>query len=78
MNATIQINKRGSLTLPMTLRKTMGLEKGGVVMAETRGGGIWIKPAMAFPIELYSDERVGEFDRAEQDLAKHLAHKGRK
>lgn len=78
MNATIQINKRGSLTLPKTLRKTLGLEKGGVVMAESRGGGIWIKPAMAFPIELYSDERVAEFDRAERDLSKRLQRKGRK
>lgn len=77
MGATIQVNERGSLTLPMGLRRTLGLERGGVVMVESSGGGILLKPAVAFPIEMYSDERVSEFDTAEQELAKHLKRKRR-
>ena len=78
MVTTIQINERGSLTLPKALRKLLGIEKGGVVMAESGVGGIMIKPAVAFPIELYDDERMAEFDRAEVKLSKHLKRKGRK
>ena len=78
MVTTIQINERGGLTLPKALRKTLGLDKGGVIVAESREGGIWLKPAVAFAIELYSDERVAEFDQADKELAGRLARKGRK
>lgn len=78
MVTTIQINERGSLTLPKALRKMLGIEKGGVVMAESGAGGVLIKPAVAFPIEIYSDERIAEFDQAEAALARCLKRKGRK
>jgi bifunctional DNA-binding transcriptional regulator/antitoxin component of YhaV-PrlF toxin-antitoxin module len=76
MTATIQINKRGNLTLPMPLRKMLGLEKGGVVLAESSDRGIMLKPAVAFPIEMYSDSRMAEFDDAEAELKRHLSKKG--
>ncbi len=78
MVTTIQINERGALTLPKAMRKGLGLEKGGVVMAEATDGGIWLKPAVSFAIEVYSDARVEEFDQADKELAKHLKRKGRK
>jgi bifunctional DNA-binding transcriptional regulator/antitoxin component of YhaV-PrlF toxin-antitoxin module len=78
MTATIQINARGNLTLPKPMRKRLGLEKGGVVMAESSEQGILLKPAVAFPIEMYSDSRVAEFDEAEAELQNHLAKKRRK
>jgi bifunctional DNA-binding transcriptional regulator/antitoxin component of YhaV-PrlF toxin-antitoxin module len=74
MTAAIQINKRGNLTLPMPLRKMLGLEKGGVVLAEPSDQGIMLKPAVSFSIEMYSDSRVAEFDEAEADL-RHLVKK---
>lgn len=78
MVTTIQINERGNLTLPKTLRKMLGIERGGVVMAESSAGGVLIKPAVAFPIEIYDNDRVAEFDQAEAELSKHLARKGQK
>jgi bifunctional DNA-binding transcriptional regulator/antitoxin component of YhaV-PrlF toxin-antitoxin module len=51
MSTTIQINKRGTLTLPMTIRKKLGLERGGAVIAEDTELGIVIKPAVTYPIE---------------------------
>ena len=77
MTATIQVNQRGSLTLPKALRKLLGIEKGGVVMAEDAPEGIVLKPAVAFPVEMYGDERIAEFDRADQELARHLKRKTR-
>jgi antitoxin PrlF len=75
MSTTIQINSRGGLTLPKKIRKALGLEKGGVVMAETSDNGILLKPAVAYPIEMYSIERVAEFDQADERLRQHLKDK---
>ena len=77
MTATIQMNQRGSMTLPKELRRVLGMEKGGVVMAETAEGGILLRPAVAYPIELYTEERVAEFDGAEATLRKHIDRKAR-
>jgi bifunctional DNA-binding transcriptional regulator/antitoxin component of YhaV-PrlF toxin-antitoxin module len=77
MSSTIHINKRGNLTLPMPFRKMLGLEKGGVVMAEPSEQGVLLKPAVEFPIEIYSDSRVAEFDAADAALENHLARKRR-
>ena len=72
MTTTIQINQRGTLTLPKELRKRLGLEKGGVVMAEESDEGIVLKPAVAFPIEIYSDARISEFAKEDKKLMAHL------
>jgi AbrB family looped-hinge helix DNA binding protein len=75
MNTTIQISERGTMTLPKPLRKALGVDRGGVVMVSTEKDGIVLHPAVAFPIELYSDSRIAEFDEAEAALAKHVARK---
>jgi len=72
MTTTIQINKRGTLTLPKELRKRLGLEKGGVIIAETSDDGIILKPAVAFPIEMYTDSRIKEFEKDDEKLMEHL------
>ncbi len=75
MAETIRINKRGSLTLPMALRKKLGLARGGVVLAESTSEGIVLKPAVAFPIEIYSDERISEFVAEDKKLSQYLKKK---
>ena len=61
--------------MPKPLRKALGIEKGGLVVAETSDDGVVLKPGVTFPIELYTDERVAEFDAAEAELARHLKRK---
>jgi AbrB family looped-hinge helix DNA binding protein len=68
MGSMIQVNARGIITLPKEIRKALGLDKGGVVMAEQRDGGVMLMPAVAYPIEIYSDDRVAEFDSADREL----------
>ena len=75
MNATIQINSRGTLTLPKALRRAIGLDQGGMVVAETYEEGIVLRPCVTFHIELYTDERVAEFDAADAELGRHLKRK---
>ena len=77
MIATVQVNERGGLTLPKELRRTLGLEKGGVIMVEPAEGGLLLRPAVAYPIELYTDERVREFDSAERALKRRMGRKAR-
>ena len=78
MTTTIQINKRGTLTLPMTIRKKLGLERGGAVIAEDTELGIVIKPAVTYPIEVYSDMRVKEIDDQDSVLSAYLKTKVKK
>ena len=63
------------MTLPKPLRKALGVDRGGVVMASAAKDGIVLHPAVAFPIELYSDAHIAEFDEADVELAQHLSRK---
>ncbi len=76
MNTLVQINTRGAMTLPKVLRKKLGVEKGGVVLASVSASGIVLHPAAAFPIELYHEDRIAAFDAADAELERHLAEKG--
>ena len=63
MTKVININERGTLTLPKELRQRLGLNGGGQVVAEETADGILIRAGATFPVELYSDQRVAEFAR---------------
>ena len=60
------------MTLPKPLRKALGVDKGGIVIADITDDGIVLHPAAAFPIEMYSDARIEEFDAEDALLARHL------
>jgi len=77
MNTILQINARGTLTLPKFVRKALGVGGGGVVMLDFRDNAVVLQPAVAFPIEMYTDARIAEFDEADAELGKRMAKKGR-
>ena len=56
-----QSGKRGTIVVPARLRRKFGIEEGSLVIAEEREDGILIRPAMAYPIEVYTPERKAEF-----------------
>ncbi|MGB5715349.1 MAG: AbrB/MazE/SpoVT family DNA-binding domain-containing protein [Waterburya sp.] len=69
MERIVSINERGTLTLPKDLRRTSGLERGGQVVIEESDEGLLLRPGVTFSIEIYSDERVKEFQQHnEEDL----------
>ena len=72
MNAILELNSRGTLTIPKTMRHLLGVDHGGRIIAETSEQGILLRPGVAFPIEIYTDARVADFDAAEAELGKHL------
>lgn len=77
MKTTLTITERGVITLPAKLRQAMGLAANDQLIAETTPDGLLLKPAVTLPIELYSDERLREFDDAEAELAAVLKKKSR-
>lgn len=69
MKATLTMTERGVITLPAKLRKALGIAANDQLIAEMTPEGLLLRPAVTLPIELYSDERVREFDAAEAELA---------
>jgi bifunctional DNA-binding transcriptional regulator/antitoxin component of YhaV-PrlF toxin-antitoxin module len=67
MERLISINEQGNLTLPKELRAKYGLDKGGQVVIEEHAGGLLIRACATFPIEIYSDQRVEDFNQANED-----------
>ena len=56
-----KVGKRGTVVIPASLRRRFGIKEGSLVIAEERDGGVLIRPAAAFPIEMYTPERRAEF-----------------
>jgi len=47
----------------------MGIDAESLLIAESTEEGLLLRPAVALPIEVYSQERLDEFAAAEQDLS---------
>jgi AbrB family looped-hinge helix DNA binding protein len=58
---TSRVSKRGAIVVPEKFRHKFGLEEGSVVVAEEREDGILLRPAGAYPVEIYTPERKAEF-----------------
>ena len=63
MIKVININDRGTLTLPKALRRRLGVNGNGQVVAEETDEGILLRAGATFPVEIYSEKRLAEFDR---------------
>jgi bifunctional DNA-binding transcriptional regulator/antitoxin component of YhaV-PrlF toxin-antitoxin module len=69
MKATITVSGRGLIAVPAKLRKAAGIRPHDNLIAETTPKGIMLRPAVTLPVELYTPERIAEFDAAEAELA---------
>ncbi len=69
MKTTLTMTARGVITLPARLREALGLSANDQLIAETTPEGLLLRPAVTLPIEMYSEERLREFDEAEAELA---------
>ena len=69
MKTTLTITERGVITLPAKLRLALGLSANDQLIAETTPDGLLLRPAITLPIEMYSEDRLREFDAAEAELA---------
>ncbi|TVR71300.1 MAG: AbrB/MazE/SpoVT family DNA-binding domain-containing protein [Spirochaetaceae bacterium] len=69
MKMTLTVTDRGTVTLPAKLRRELGIRGNDLLIAETTGDGVLLRPAVTLPVEIYDAERVAEFAAAEGELA---------
>lgn len=74
MRTIVSITERGGITLPAKLRKVLGLKPDDLLLAETTGDGLLLRPAVTLPVEIYSPQREQEFD-AEEAALEHVLKK---
>lgn len=58
---TIKMGRNGTLVIPATMRRRLGLNEGELVMIEDTAEGITIRPAVAVPVEIYEPQRQAAF-----------------
>lgn len=76
MKASVTINSRGVVTLPIGIRRAMGIRADDMLIAETTPEGLLLRPTVTLPVEIYSAKRIREFDTAEAELEQAMrAHK---
>ncbi len=61
LNETIKVGKRGTVVIPVNLRKKYGLEEGSQLIIEASSEGVLLRPVVSLPVEIYTPERKAEF-----------------
>ena len=60
----IKFGKKGQITIPREIIKQLGLGENTPLLVEvTPDGAIVLRQAAVIPLEMYTDERIGEFER---------------
>ncbi len=63
----VKLGKRGQLSIPKSVLRKLGIEREVFMLVEaTPDGSILLRQAGVYPLEIYSDERVKEFDEADR------------
>jgi len=73
MSELAQLSQRGTITLPASVRRRLGLKEGDVLTVRLSGSSILLTPAVVTPVELYTDERIAEFEQNAQLDERELA-----
>ena len=71
MATMVQLKQRGTLTLPKAMREEAGVKEGDQFLAEVTADGILFKPVSMFPMEIYTPDRIKEFEKEEESLNPH-------
>ena len=60
---TVKLGKKGQLSLPAAVLRKLGLQGATTLIVEaTDDGAVVLRPAAVYPIELYTDARIKEFE----------------
>lgn len=71
MVTVINITDGGTLTLPLKIRKRLGLNKSGRIVVEDTADGVMLRSGSDFPVEAYSRARLKEIKQGEAEIAPH-------
>ena len=69
MQVKLSVSSRGLVALPSAMLAAAGIRAHESVIPETTPEGILLRPAVTLAVEIYSGERVAEFDAAESEMA---------
>ena len=58
---TTRIGKRGTVVIPVALRKKYGFEEGSQLVVEQLSEGVLLRPVVTLPVEIYTPERKAGF-----------------
>jgi len=72
MQERVTISQRGVITIPARMREAYGLKANDHLIIEETPEGLLLRPAVSLPIELYTEERIAEFTRDDDAIAKLL------
>ena len=56
-----KVGKRGTVVIPAALRKKYGFEEGSQLIVEALPDGVFLRPVVTLPVEIYTPERKAEF-----------------
>ena len=74
MSTILSISGQGTLTIPSEVLKQMGIGGVGQVILESDSRGqVVLKAYVGRPVEIYSEERVAEFQQADAELEPYMA-----
>jgi len=60
----VKLGKKGQVTIPKTILKQAGIaDEAPLLIAAALDGSIVLRQAGVYPIELYTDDRIAEFER---------------
>jgi AbrB family looped-hinge helix DNA binding protein len=60
----VKLGKKGQVTIPKAILQAIGLVDEAPLLVETSAdGAIVLRPAAVYPIEIYSEQRIEEFER---------------
>ncbi len=68
----VKLGKKGQVSLPQSVLRKLGLQRAGatLLVEATEDGAVVLRPAAVYPIEIYSDERLREFEAANRMSAR--------
>ena len=60
----VKLGKKGQVSLPAAVLRKLGLQGSTMLLVEaTDDGAVLLRPAGVYPIEMYTDARIAEFDK---------------
>lgn len=77
VKTVVTMTSRGVVTLPAKLRRALGIKADDQLIAETTSEGLLLRPAVTLPVEVYTPERILEFEESEEELASVLSRRKR-
>lgn len=63
----MKVGSKGQVSIPKSILERLGIRRETPMLVEVGAdGSIILRQAGVYPVEIYSDERLGEFDESDQ------------